>query len=58
MRLTALRGVGPWTAQIFLPYERRQQDAFPSFQPPPPRFDAPTAGIRIEATPQGICGAH
>jgi DNA-3-methyladenine glycosylase II len=29
-RLTALPGVGPWTAQIFLLYELRRPDAFPA----------------------------
>jgi DNA-3-methyladenine glycosylase II len=28
-RLTALPGIGPWTAQIFLLYELRRPDAFP-----------------------------
>jgi DNA-3-methyladenine glycosylase II len=29
-RLTARRGIGPWTAQIFLLYELRRPDAFPA----------------------------
>jgi 3-methyladenine DNA glycosylase/8-oxoguanine DNA glycosylase len=32
MRLTALRGIGPWTAQIFLLYELRRPDPFPAWE--------------------------
>src|ERR1700722_12507376 len=31
-RLTALPGIGPWTAQIFLLYELRRPDAFPAWE--------------------------
>jgi DNA-3-methyladenine glycosylase II len=31
-RLTALPGLGPWTAQIFVLYELRRPDAFPAWE--------------------------
>jgi DNA-3-methyladenine glycosylase II len=31
-RLTTIRGIGPWTAQIFLLYELRRADAFPAWE--------------------------